>query len=111
MDLLIKSYELVVIHVFFISKAPFICINMLVVEHWTAVEISGLTVGLLLLSVVLLMFIRCLWRERKIRKEKGLVVRYAQKTLFMFTLSLIYNSCKMITFLPNPWTLEGNKTS
>ncbi|XP_073248537.1 receptor-type tyrosine-protein kinase FLT3-like [Porites lutea] len=39
----------------------------------TAGEISGLTVGLLLLSVVLLTFIRCLWRERKIRKEKGVV--------------------------------------
>ena len=58
----------------------------------TAGEISGLSVGLLLLSVVLLMFIRCLWRERKIRKEKGLVFGYAQKNLCMFTLLLIYNS-------------------
>ena len=58
----------------------------------TAGEISGLSVGLLLLSVVLLMFIRSLWRERKIRKEKGLVFGYAQKNLCMFKLSLIYNS-------------------
>ena len=58
----------------------------------TAGEISGLTVGLLLLSVVLLLFIRCLWRERKIRKEKDLVFGYAQKKLCMFKLSLISNS-------------------